>query len=177
MTWTLENKTLGGLDPALKPAVVVPTPHSKISCLVEETSGGSIMNTYDRLLFSLLLEFKRQAQPQVRSLWADMMELVEAIDERALSTAREQAFHRVRVLGRAASAAHADQVQSLGQELELMLGALMQAPTAACPELFESLYETMRQLTGAVYSIDVEAPVPEHAGQPTELTLVGSCAD
>lgn len=135
------------------------------------------MNTYDRLLFSLLSEFKRKARPQVRSLWADMMELVEAIDERALSTAREQAFHRVHVLGRAASAANARQVQSPGQTLEHMLGALTQAPAVARPELLEGLCETMRQLTGAVYSIDVEAPVSEHAGQPTKMTLTGSCAD
>jgi hypothetical protein len=135
------------------------------------------MNTYDRFLSSLLSEFQRKAQPQVRSLWADLMELAEAIDERTLSAAREQALRRIRVLGRAASVAHADQVQSPGQELELMLGALTQAPAAARPELLEGLYETMRKLTGAVYSIDVEAPVSKHARQPSELTLVESCAD
>ena len=135
------------------------------------------MNTYDRFLSSLLSEFKRKAQPQVRSLWADLMELAEAIDERALSAAREQALRRIRVLGRAASAAHADQVQSPSQEIELMLGSLTQAPAAARPQLLEGLYETMRKLTGAVYSIDAEAPASEHDGQPTGMTLVESCAD
>jgi hypothetical protein len=135
------------------------------------------MNTYDRFLSSLLSEFKRKAPPHVRSLWADLMELEEAKDERALSAAREQAMRRIRVLGRAAGAANAHQVQSLGQTLELMLEVLTQAPAAARPGLFESLYETMRKLDGALYSIDVEAHVSEHAGQPTEMTLVESCAD
>jgi hypothetical protein len=135
------------------------------------------MNTYDRFLSSLLSEFKRKAQPQVRSLWTDLMELEGATGKRALSAAREQALRRIHVLGRAASAAHADQVQSPDHELKLMLGALTQAPAAARPKLLEGLYETMRQLTGAVYSIDVVAPVSEHAGQPTELMLVESCAD
>ncbi len=36
------------------------------------------MNAYDRFLSSLLSEFKRKAQPEVRSLWADLMELEEA---------------------------------------------------------------------------------------------------
>jgi hypothetical protein len=135
------------------------------------------MNTYDRFRSSLLSEFKRKAQLEVRSLWADLMELEEALDERAFFAAREQALRRIRVLGRAASAANAHQVQSPGHTLELMLVALMQAPTAARPDLFEGLYDALRKLTGALYSIDVEAPVSERAQQPDELTLVESCAD
>ena len=135
------------------------------------------MNTYDRFLSSLLSEFKRKAQPQVRSLWADLMELEEAIDEPGFSAAREQALRRIRVLGRAANAAHARPVRSLSRSHELTLGALMQTRAAACPELFTRLHETMWMLAVALYSIETEPPVSEHDGQSTELTLVESCAD
>jgi hypothetical protein len=177
MNWTLENKTPGGLEAALKPAVFVPNPISRFLAWLKKRRGGSTRNTYDRFLFLLLSEFRRKVQPQVRFLRANLMELVVVMDGRAQSAAREQASHRVRALGRAASAAQADRVRSPGQELELMLGALMQAPTAARPELFESLCGTMRKLTGAVHSMGAQAPASEHAGRLTERTLVESCAD
>jgi hypothetical protein len=135
------------------------------------------MSTYDRFLSSLLSEFKRQAQPQVRSLWADLMELEEAIDETAFAAARERAVHRIRVLGRAANAANAHPVRSLSQSLKLTLGALMPTRAAACPELFTRLYETIWMLADTLYSMDGEAPVSEHAWQPDKLTLVESCTD
>jgi hypothetical protein len=136
------------------------------------------MNTYERFLSSLLSEFKRRAQPLIRSLWADLIEVTEATDEPSLSAAREQALRRIRILGRAARAANAGQVQSRNQALELRLRALMPAPAAARPELsHEGLYETMRELAGAQCSIDGEAPVPENTNQPTEALLVESCAD
>lgn len=135
------------------------------------------MNPYDRFLSSLLLEFQRKAQSQVRSLWADLMELEEAIDERAFSAAREQALQRIRVLGRAANAANARPVRYLSRSLELTLGALMQTRAVACPKLFTRLYESMWMLARALYAIDADAPVPAHARQAGELTLVESCAD
>jgi hypothetical protein len=135
------------------------------------------MNTYDRFLSSLLSEFKRKAQPQVRSLWADLMELEEAIDEPAFAAAREQALHRIRVLGRVANSANAHPVRSLSQSLKLTLGGLMQTRAATRPELFTRLHETLWMLAATLYSIDADAPVSEHARQPDELTLVESCAD
>jgi hypothetical protein len=135
------------------------------------------MSTYDLFQSSLLSEFKRDAQPQVRSLWDDLVELEAPVDEQGFFAAHEQALRRISILGRAASAANAHQVQSLGQTLKFMLGAFMRAPAAARPELFEDLTATMRELTGAVHSIDAEAFVSAHAGQPTELMLVESCTD
>jgi chemotaxis protein histidine kinase CheA len=135
------------------------------------------MNTYDRFLSSLLSEFKRKAQPQVRSLWADLMELEEAIDERALSMAREQALRRIHVLGQAADASQAHPVRSLSQTLEHMLGALTQTRAATCPELFTHLHGTIWMLADTLYSMDVEAPASERADQPTEPMLVESCVD
>jgi hypothetical protein len=134
------------------------------------------MNTYDRFQSSLLSEFKRKAQPHVRSLWADLMELSEVTTERSLSTARAQALQRIRVLERAAGAANAHHVRSLSQALELMLDDITQVLPVARPELFEALCETMRKLTEALYSIDAEAHIFE-ADQPTEMALAGSCAD
>jgi hypothetical protein len=135
------------------------------------------MNTYDRFLTLLLSDFERGAQPQIRSLWADLMEVAEATDERSFSAACEQALRRIRVLGRAARAANAGQVQSNNQALELRLRVLMQAPAAARPELFEGLYETMREVAGAECSIDPETTVAGHACQPSEMALVDACAD
>ena len=135
------------------------------------------MNTYDRFLSSLLSEFKRKAQPEIRSLWADLMELAEARDERALSTACQQALRRTQILGRAAGAANAQEVRSQTHALEVRLGVLTQARAAARPELFEGLYASQRQLAETLYSIDVEAPDPENTRQPTETLLVESCAN
>jgi hypothetical protein len=135
------------------------------------------MNTYDRFLTLLLSDFKRGAQLQIRSLWADLMEVSEATDERSVSAASEQALCRIRILGRAARAANAGQVQSRNQALELRLRVFAQAPAAARLELLEDLYETMRELAGAPYSVDTETAVAERAGQPTEMALVEACAD
>jgi hypothetical protein len=135
------------------------------------------MNTYDRFLFSLLSEFKRKAQPEVRSLWADLMELAEATDERALSVASEQALRRIRILRRAAGAANAGQVQCHNRALEIRLRTLTQEPAVACPELFEDLYGTMRKLVGAQCSIDAKSTISEYASQPPEMALVDVCAD
>jgi hypothetical protein len=158
MTWTLENKIRAMFDFTL-------------------SWKGNAMNAYDWFLSSLLSEFKSKAQPQVRSLWDDLMELEVPVDKQGFFAAHEQALRRIHVLGRAASVANAHQVHSLGQTLEFMLGAFTQAPAAARPELFESLYATMRELTGAVCSIDAEALVSAHTGRSTEMTLVESCAD
>jgi hypothetical protein len=135
------------------------------------------MNTHDQFLSSLLSEFKRKAQPQVRSLWADLMELEEAMDERSLSAARDQALRRIRVLGQAANAANAHPVRSLNQALEHRLGALTQARATACPELFTRLHEIVWLLADAVYSIDTDVPATEPAGQPTERMLIESHID
>jgi hypothetical protein len=135
------------------------------------------MNAYDWFLSSLLSEFKRRAQPQVRSLWDDLMELEVPVDKQGFLAAHKHALRRIHVLGRAASAVNAHHVLSLDQTLEFMLGAFTQAPAAARPELFESLYETMRELTGAVCSIDAEALLSAHTGQSTKMTFVESCGD
>jgi hypothetical protein len=135
------------------------------------------MNTYDQFLSSLSSELKRRAQPLIRSLWADLMEVAEATDERSVSAAGEQALRRIRILGRAVRAANAGQVQSRNQALELQLRVLMQAPVAARPGLLEGVYEAMRELARAQCSIDVEAPVLENTDQPTEALLVESCTD
>jgi hypothetical protein len=135
------------------------------------------MKTYNRLLTSLLTEFKRRAGPQVWSLWADLMELAEANDEQALSAAREQVLRRIRVLGRAASAANAHQVQSIGQSLERMVGAFTQVRAAARPELIDATYRTMNKLAETLYSIDTETSVTEDTGQSTESVLVESSVD
>jgi len=105
------------------------------------------------------------------------MELEEAIDERAFAAARQQALHRIRVLGQAATAAHAHPVRSITQSLELTLGTLMHTRAAAGPELFTRLYDTIWILAETLYSMDVDAPVSERCRQPDELTLVESCAD
>jgi hypothetical protein len=135
------------------------------------------MNTYDQFLTLLLSDFKRRAQPLIRSLWADLKEVAEVADDRSISAASEQVLRRIRILGRAARAANAGQVQSHNQALELRLPALTQAPAAARPELLEGLYETTRELAGAQYSIDTETTVAERTGQPIEMTLVEACAD
>ena len=125
----------------------------------------------------MLSDCKRRAQPLIRSLWADLMEVAEASDERSVSVANEQALCRIRILGRAARAANAGQVQSRNQVLELQLLVLAQAPAAARPELLEDLHEPMRELAGAQYSIDAETTAAGCACPPTEMTLVEACAD
>jgi len=135
------------------------------------------MNTYERLLSSLVTEFKQQAPPQIRSLWADLMELEEATDERAFSAAHNQVLRRIYDLGCAATAAGAHPVPSLSRSLELKLRALTRARVATHPESVEELHRTMNQLAEVLYSIDTAVPVPENTNQPTEALLVESCAD
>jgi hypothetical protein len=134
-------------------------------------------NEYDRFLFSLTREFTLRAQPHLRSLWADVMELEEATNEHALSVAREQTMRRVRTLGRAARAANARDVQALSQTVEQLVAAMAPAPGATRFEFFGVLDQKMTKLTEALYAINVAAPPSEPEGQPTEGELVESHAE
>ena len=135
------------------------------------------MNTYERLLASLITEFKQEAPPRFRSLWADVMELEEAKDERGFSAARDQALRRISALDRAATAAGAHPVPSLSCFLELKVRALTRADVGTRPESIEMVHRTMDQLAEALYSINPVTHVPENANQPTEMLLVESCVD
>jgi hypothetical protein len=134
-------------------------------------------NEYDRFLSSLAREFTLRAQPHLRSLWADVMELEEATDEHALSVAREQTMRRVRVLGRAAHAANAREMQALSQTVEQLVATLAPAPGATRFEFFGVLDQKMTKLTEALYAIKVETPPSKPEGQPTEDELVESYAE
>jgi hypothetical protein len=135
------------------------------------------MNTYERLLSSLVTEFKQKAPSQFRSLWADLMELEDATDERMFSVAHDQALRRTRALGCAAKAAGAHPVPSLSRSLELKLCSLTRADAGTHPESIETVHRTMNQLAEALYLIDATARAPENANQPTETLLVESCTD
>jgi HPt (histidine-containing phosphotransfer) domain-containing protein len=135
------------------------------------------MNTYERLLSSLEAEFKKKAPPQFRSLWADVMELEEAPDERRFSKAHDHALQRIHALGCAARAAGAHPVPALSRSLELKLRVLTRTHATAHPESVEALHRTMNQLAEALYSSDNTALVPENIHSPTETSLVESCAD
>jgi hypothetical protein len=134
-------------------------------------------NEYDRFLFSLTREFTLRAQPHLRSLWADVLELEEAADERALSVARDQTLRRVRTLGWAARAANAREVQALSQTVEQLVATLAPAPGATHFEFFGVLDQKMTKLTEALYAINVTTPPSEPEGQPTECELVESYAE
>jgi hypothetical protein len=134
------------------------------------------MKEYIRFQFALSAEFKRKAQPQVRSLWADLMELTEATDEAAFVTACEQALCRNYVLGRAACAANARTVKPLSNTLELMLCVLTQTHAAARPGLFDALYQTMNRLTEALYQIDTEDRLTEDDAESGDLAELVSFA-
>jgi len=133
-------------------------------------------NEYDRFLFSLAREFTLRAQPHLRSLWADVMELEEATGEHALCVAREQTMRRVRTLGWAAHAVNAREVQALSQTVEQLVAAMAPTPGATRFEFFGALEQKMTNLTEALYAIKTQTPPSELEGQPTESELVESCA-
>jgi len=135
------------------------------------------MNTYEQFLSSLTREFKQQAPPRFRSLWADLVELEEATDERSFSATQNQALRRIHALGCAARAALAHPVPSLSRSLELRLRTLTREHAATHSESIEALHRTMNQLGEALYSIEDGPHVPENTNQPTETLLVGSCVD
>jgi|ERR1700733_12463800 hypothetical protein len=136
------------------------------------------MKEYDRFQTMLLTEFKRKAQPQVRSLWADLMELMEATSEPAFAAAREQALRRNHILGRAAGAANAPTVQSLSNTLELTLRVLAQTPGAARPGLIDALYQTMNRLTEALCLTGTETLRYEEDAESTDpAALVACCVE
>jgi hypothetical protein len=132
---------------------------------------------YDRFRFSLTREFTLRAQPHLRSLWADVMELEEATDEHALSVAREQTMRRVRTLGWAACAVDIPEVQALSQTVEQLVATMAPAPGATRFEFFGVLDQQMTKLTEALYAIDVTTPPSEPGGQPRERELAESCAE
>jgi HPt (histidine-containing phosphotransfer) domain-containing protein len=134
------------------------------------------MNIYERLLSTLAKEFKQKAPPQFRSLWADLMELEEATDDLAFSTAHDHALRRIHALECAAKATQANPVQSLGRSLELELRALNYTRAASHPEYFGALRQTMNRIAEALYTGDETAPLSEKSNQPAE-ELVESYVD
>jgi predicted component of type VI protein secretion system len=134
-------------------------------------------NEYDRFLSSLSREFTLRAQPHLRSLWADVMELEEADDEHALAAAREQTIRRVRILGRAALAANALEVQTLSQTVERLVATMAPVPGGTRFEFFGLLDQKMTKLAEALYAIQVATPPSEPGGEPTESELVESFAE
>jgi len=135
------------------------------------------MHEYDRFLFSLVTEFTRRALPQIRSLWADLMELEEASDPHALRVARAQTLRRLQILRQAARAVDAAQVQSLSQTLAQSVVTVPDERNAHRQELFEFLYQTMRELTEALYVIQAVPSAMGQNGHPTESELVDSYAN
>jgi hypothetical protein len=134
-------------------------------------------NEYDRFLFSLTREFTLRAQPHLRSLWADVMELEEATDEHTLSIAREQTMRRVRTLGRAARAINAREVQALSQTVEQLVATMATAPGATRFEFFGVLDQKMTKLAEALYAINTATLPSEPEGQLTKGELVESYAE
>src|SRR6266850_7937252 len=126
------------------------------------------MNKYDQLLYSLTAEFKLRAHPLLRSVWADLMELEEAMDEPKLRDVREQARQRILALGQAACAANARDVQAHSQALAQLVTTVTPARDADHHELFDTLYQKMRELTEALYATQATPPVSGRASHPTE---------
>lgn len=130
------------------------------------------MKTYDHLRYSIISEFKHRAEPNLRCLWADLMELEAATDESALFVARGQASRRLLALGSAAGAANAQEVRILSQALRLLVINTMQVRDEINYEYFDALYQKMRELTEALYAINAPSPLPERRRQPAETALV-----
>jgi|ERR1043166_3120806 hypothetical protein len=132
------------------------------------------MNNYDRFLESLLAEFKLRAHPHLRSVWADFMELVEATHEPTLRAAREQARQRLLALAQAARAVNARDVQGRSQALAQLVTTVTSTRDV---ELFDSLYQKLRELTEALYAIPASPPASGHDSRLTKAELVESCVD
>jgi hypothetical protein len=135
------------------------------------------MKTYEQLRFSLLTEFKLKAEPHLRSLWADLMEMEAASDESALYVARGQALRRLLALSSAAGAANANEVRMLSRALGFLVATATQVRDTTNYERFDALYKKARKLTEALYAIKTPPPLSERERQPTEAALVPSCAD
>jgi hypothetical protein len=134
------------------------------------------MHVYDRFLFTLRTVFTRRAQPHLRSLWADLMELEEAPDAHAFRVARDQTLRRLQVLGRAARAVEADEVEALGRTLAELVTTVTDARDAKRQELFDSLHEKMRELVEASYAIQATPSAVGRNRRPAESELVESYA-
>ncbi len=130
------------------------------------------MKTYDRLRFSLMTEFKLKAEPHLRSLWADLMEMAAAADESTLSAAREQALRRLLALSSAAGAANAHEVQTLGHALGLLVITTTHVRDASNYEVFDALCKKARELTEALHAIQAPPPPSERERQLAETPLV-----
>ena len=135
------------------------------------------MNTYEHFLQLLLAEFKIEAQPHLRSLWADVEELGETMDERRRSLTLRHALHRTRVLELAAHSVNADEVRAIGRDLERMLADLAHAPTAVSRVSPAALHQTMNKLTEALCSIDVKPSAGVRASRTSDATLVACGID
>ncbi len=135
------------------------------------------MNTYARFQRSLITGFEINAQPQVRSLWADLIELGEATDPCARRALVKQARHRVRALGRAARATNCRDVLAVSEALDRSLAAVPCAKATGDRVSFGGLSQTMNKLAEAVYGVRGSTSVFGRACQSAELALVESDAD
>ena len=135
------------------------------------------MNTYEHFLHLLLTEFKNEAQPHLRSLWADVEELEEVTDERRRSLTLRHALHRTRALEWAAHSVNAHEVRALGRDLERMLADLAHTPAAVSRVSPAALHQTMNKLTEALCSVDAEPSAGGRASVTSGVPLVACGAD
>jgi hypothetical protein len=135
------------------------------------------MNTGEHFLHSLLTEFKTEAQPHLRSLWADVEQLEEVTDERRRSLTLRHALHRTRALEWAAHSVNAHEIRALGRDLERMLADLAHAPPAVSRVSPAALRQTMNQLTEALCSVDAEPSTGVRASETSDAPLVACGAD
>lgn len=130
------------------------------------------MNPYTRFQRNLRLGFRIHAQPQIRSLWADLLELEETSDPRARSALIGQARRRVRALGRAARATDCRDVEAACEAF----GRALTAGRLRDRQVLDGLSQQMNKLAEAVYGVRGSTAASGRACSPAAPALAASHA-
>ena len=123
----------------------------------------------DELLKRLLTTFRLEAREHIDALYAGIAEMESQPEAARIAALVEQVFREAHSLKGAARSVNQSVIESICQTLESTFSALKRGELATSPALFDSLQQTLNQLSALLNEVNAAAPSPAVESQAANL--------
>ena len=114
----------------------------------------------DELLKRLLTTFRLEAREHIDALYAGIAEMESQQEATGIAALVEQVFREAHSLKGAARSVNQSVIESICQTLESTFSAMKRGELATSPALFDSLQQTLNQLSALLNEVNAAAPSP-----------------
>jgi len=114
----------------------------------------------DELLKRLLTTFRLEAREHIDALYAGIAEMESQQEASRVAALVEQVFREAHSLKGAARSVNQSVIESICQTLESTFSAMKRGELATSPALFDSLQQTLNQLSASLNEVNAAAPSP-----------------